>query len=192
MGVYSPTRGVPYLYISYTDGAIYIQAWASALLVQLDWAMRRPSDVGRVTVWTPTLFSYIINSILIFLYVGSTYIKNMRMAKKTKLILSFIGGIIVGFFLTCLVIGRYNHILTDEEYNQYKLVTTKDNLIEVYRGYYINSMNVFRQIQNTVGLDRLVDVNTLNILNTDVNLIQMEEKHHKEGASDNYSINSSN
>ena len=118
----------------------------------------------------------------------------MRMAKKTKLILSFtfIGGIIVGFFLTCLVIGRYNHILTDEEYNQYKLVTTKDNLIEAYRGYYINSINVFKQIQNTVGLDRLVDVNTLNILNTDVNLIQMEEKHHKEGASDNYSINSSN
>ena len=116
----------------------------------------------------------------------------MRMAKKTKLILSFIGGIIVGFFLTCLVIGRYNHILTDEEYNQYKLVTTKDNLIEAYRGYYTNSMNVFRQIQNTVGLDRLVDVNTLNILNTDVNLIQMEEKHHKERASDNYFINSSN
>ena len=192
IGVYSPAGGIPYYYIRYTKGAIYIQAWASALLVQLDWAMRRPSDVGRVTVWTPTLFSYIINSILIFLYVGSTYIKNMRMAKKTKLILSFIGGIIVGFFLTCLVIGRYNHILTDEEYNQYKLVTTKDNLIEAYRGYYINSMNVFRQIQNTVGLDRLVDVNTLNILNTDVNLIQMEEKHHKEGASDNYSINSSN
>ena len=33
----------------YVKGAIYIQAWASALLVQLDWAMRRPSDVGRVT-----------------------------------------------------------------------------------------------------------------------------------------------
>lgn len=59
MGVYSPTGGVPYLYIRYTDGAIYIQAWASALLVQLDWAMRRPSDVGRVTVWTPTLFHII-------------------------------------------------------------------------------------------------------------------------------------
>ena len=33
----------------HAKGAIYIQAWASALLVQLDWAMRRPSDVGRVT-----------------------------------------------------------------------------------------------------------------------------------------------
>ena len=59
MGVYSPTGGVPYLYIRCTNGAIYIQAWASALLVQLDWAMRRPSDVGRVTVWTPTLFHVI-------------------------------------------------------------------------------------------------------------------------------------
>lgn len=44
--------------IRYAKGALYIQAWASALLVQLDWAMRRPSDVGRVTVKTPTLFSY--------------------------------------------------------------------------------------------------------------------------------------
>ena len=48
-GVYSPAGGIPYYYIRYTKGAIYIQAWASALLVQLDWAMRRPSDVGRVT-----------------------------------------------------------------------------------------------------------------------------------------------
>ena len=27
-----------------------------ALLVLLNWAMRRPLSVGRVTVWTPTLF----------------------------------------------------------------------------------------------------------------------------------------
>lgn len=30
-------------------GVIYIQAWASALLVLTDWAMRRPLYVGRVT-----------------------------------------------------------------------------------------------------------------------------------------------
>ena len=44
--------------LRYTDGVVYISAWASALLVRLNWAMRRPLSVGRVTVWTPTLFSY--------------------------------------------------------------------------------------------------------------------------------------
>ena len=65
-GVYSPAGGIPYYYIRYTKGAIYIQAWASALLVQLDWAMRRPSDVGRVTVWTPTLFHIIEKTINLY------------------------------------------------------------------------------------------------------------------------------
>jgi hypothetical protein len=35
---------------------VYISAWASALLVQQWWAMRRPQAVGRVTVQTLTLF----------------------------------------------------------------------------------------------------------------------------------------
>lgn len=40
-------------------GATYTyQAWASVLLVQLYRAMREPLCVGRVTVRTPTLFSY--------------------------------------------------------------------------------------------------------------------------------------
>ena len=34
----------------------YISAWASALLVLLDRAMRRPQSVGRVTVQIPALF----------------------------------------------------------------------------------------------------------------------------------------
>ena len=46
------------LYIRYADGKIYIQAWASALLVLTDWAMQEPRSVGRVAVKTPTLFSY--------------------------------------------------------------------------------------------------------------------------------------
>lgn len=33
MGVYTLTEGVPYI-IRYAKGLIYIQAWASALLVQ--------------------------------------------------------------------------------------------------------------------------------------------------------------
>jgi hypothetical protein len=43
------SRRYTLLYIRYAKGAIYIQAWASALLVQLRWAMRRPPSVGRVT-----------------------------------------------------------------------------------------------------------------------------------------------
>lgn len=35
---------------------LYIRAWASVLLVQLRWAMRRPPNVGRVTIKIPTLF----------------------------------------------------------------------------------------------------------------------------------------
>lgn len=38
---------------------LYISAWASALLVQTVWAMRRPYDVGRVTSTDSHVFSYI-------------------------------------------------------------------------------------------------------------------------------------
>ena len=37
----------------------YISAWASALLVLLSWAMRRPLCVERVTVQIPALFLFI-------------------------------------------------------------------------------------------------------------------------------------
>ena len=40
----------------HAKGAIYIQAWASALLVLTTWAMRRPQAVGRVTVKVPRFF----------------------------------------------------------------------------------------------------------------------------------------
>ena len=50
------SRRYTLLYIRYAKGAIYIQAWASALLVQLRWAMRRPPSVGRVMVWLPRFF----------------------------------------------------------------------------------------------------------------------------------------
>ena len=42
--------------LRYTDGVVYISAWASALLVRLNWAMRRPQSVGRVTVRLPRFF----------------------------------------------------------------------------------------------------------------------------------------
>ena len=35
---------------------ICISAWGSALLVQLDWAMRRPLYAGRVMIQAPALF----------------------------------------------------------------------------------------------------------------------------------------
>ena len=41
------------------DGVYTYTAWASALLVLLFRAMRRPQSVGRVTGKVPTLFSYI-------------------------------------------------------------------------------------------------------------------------------------
>jgi hypothetical protein len=37
---------------------VRISAWASALLVQQWWAMRRPQSVGRVTVQIPALFLF--------------------------------------------------------------------------------------------------------------------------------------
>ena len=40
---------------------IYISAWGSALLVQLDWAMRRPLYAGRVMIQAPALFLYECN-----------------------------------------------------------------------------------------------------------------------------------
>ena len=53
------SRRYTLLNIRYAKGALYIQAWASALLVLTTWAMRRPQAVGRVAVKTPTLYSYI-------------------------------------------------------------------------------------------------------------------------------------
>jgi hypothetical protein len=41
-----------------------ISAWASALLVQQRWAVRRPRIVGRVTVQTLTLFSFNIVTLM--------------------------------------------------------------------------------------------------------------------------------
>ena len=38
---------------------IYISAWGSALLVQLDWAMRRPWNAGRVMIRLPRFFLYV-------------------------------------------------------------------------------------------------------------------------------------
>ena len=42
--------------LRYTDGVVYISAWASALLVQLQWAMREASIRGTSDDKTPTLF----------------------------------------------------------------------------------------------------------------------------------------
>ena len=58
-------------FIGYTKGLVYISAWASALLVLLNWAMRRLLSVGRVTVWTPTLFSYTRRNNLLTAVFGS-------------------------------------------------------------------------------------------------------------------------
>ena len=46
------------LYIRYADGAIYIQAWASALLVLTVMGITRASMRGTSDGMTPTLFSY--------------------------------------------------------------------------------------------------------------------------------------
>lgn len=48
-------------YIRYAKGAVYIQAWASALLVLTDWAMQEPLCVERVTK-VPRFFIYITKS----------------------------------------------------------------------------------------------------------------------------------
>ena len=58
MGVYSPAGGIPY-YIRYANGAIYIQAWASALLVLTVMGITRASMRGTSDGMTPTLFSYL-------------------------------------------------------------------------------------------------------------------------------------
>ena len=55
MGVYSPAGGIPY-YIRYANGAIYIQAWASALLVLTIMGNPEPQSVGRVMVRLPRFF----------------------------------------------------------------------------------------------------------------------------------------
>ena len=39
---------------------LYISAWASALLVQLRWAMRRPLCAGRVTGTDSRAFSFYV------------------------------------------------------------------------------------------------------------------------------------
>ena len=41
--------------------SVYISAWASTLLVQLHWAMRRPRFVGRVTGRIPRFFYFAVS-----------------------------------------------------------------------------------------------------------------------------------
>ena len=55
--VYSMPMLYPYKNIIWMQWLhIYISAWGSALLVQLDWAMRRPLYAGRVMIQAPALF----------------------------------------------------------------------------------------------------------------------------------------
>ena len=57
--VYSIPMLYPYMNIVWMLWLhIYISAWGSALLVQLDWAMRRPLYAGRVMIQAPALFLY--------------------------------------------------------------------------------------------------------------------------------------
>ena len=57
--VYSMPMLYPYMNIVWMQWLhIYISAWGSALLVQLDWAMRRPLYAGRVMIQAPALFLY--------------------------------------------------------------------------------------------------------------------------------------
>ncbi len=58
MGVLSPAGGIPYYYIRYANGAIYILAWASALLVLTVKGITRASMRGTGDE-SSTLFLYI-------------------------------------------------------------------------------------------------------------------------------------
>jgi hypothetical protein len=76
---------------------LYISAWASALLVQQRWAMRRPRVVGRVTVQTLTLFVFInadvvSPSVLFYIYMNvQQYSFQELMNLENDVIHSFIG-----------------------------------------------------------------------------------------------------
>ena len=53
---------------------IYISAWASALLVQTDWAMPEPLYVGRAAGWTPTSsFCISANNFVDYPWMGGTW-----------------------------------------------------------------------------------------------------------------------
>lgn len=57
MGMYYPYTSCCQPFLAFWQMCrLYIQAWASALLVSTDRAMPEPQSVGRVTGRTPTLF----------------------------------------------------------------------------------------------------------------------------------------
>ena len=61
---------------------IYIQAWASALLVLTSWAMPEPRVVGRVTDRLPRFFSYMSITNVINTMFGSTWPKKTTQNEK--------------------------------------------------------------------------------------------------------------
>ena len=66
------------IYMQIWGGSIYISAWASALLVQLNWAMRRPRSVGRVTGTDSRAFFIKVRDLILLIYsLGNLAVKNV-------------------------------------------------------------------------------------------------------------------
>ena len=76
------------------------------------------------------------------------------MKSKLKLVISFVSGAIVSFLTTIVIIGATQNVLTDEEYNDYRRIVNRDNLIVAYQEYYKDSIKLLEYITANYFKDR--------------------------------------
>ena len=114
-----------------------------------------------------------------------------KMKSKLKLVISFVSGAIVSFLTTIVIIGATQNILTDEEYNDYRRIVNRDNLIVAYQEYYKDSIKLLEYITAnyfTGNPANYIDSNSLTILKNDIGLVEAMEEGNKSSEPSRFSI----
>lgn len=115
----------------------------------------------------------------------------MPMKPKVKLILSFVTGAICSFFVTCVIIGATQNILSDDEYNDYLCIRNRDNLIAAYQEYFKDSIKLLGLIDNNYfegNISEYIEESTWTIFNNDIGLVEAMEKANQSKTPSRYSI----
>ena len=114
-----------------------------------------------------------------------------KMKSKLKLVISFVSGAIVSFLTTIVIIGATQNILTDEEYNDYRRIVNRDNLIVAYQEYYKDSIKLLEYITANYcngTIANYIDSNSLTILKNDIGLVEAMEEGNKSSEPSRFSI----
>lgn len=108
---------------------------------------------------------------------------------KTKTLFTFVGGAIIGAVATIVIVSRTNNILSDAEYNDYLMITNKDNLISAYKVFFVDFKNFYNNNQDLMQyVIGNMDEETSNRFLTDMQLINSMEQANNSGTPSEYTI----